>query len=259
MAGSEPRLTIELVPATCLKNLRNVLPRKQWDTLRRRTYREAGGRCEICGGQGSRHPVECHEVWEYDDRHHVQRLLRLVALCPACHAVKHMGFSGTIGRLDEALAHLVAVNSWPAERAVAYTKAAFAQRLERSQHDWVLDLDALRDYGLDPDSVEPKPGARRASRASEGVAKIESRRSRRQVAVSGPDIHDYWTCDGCGRRAKAVLVRVDPADLPPGLESFLADKGFSPDVRATTEVKPPSGWTRRGARVLCDSCGEVAG
>jgi len=43
-----------------------------WDRLRRQVAAEAGERCEIFGGRGRRWPVECHEVWDYDEEHNVQ-------------------------------------------------------------------------------------------------------------------------------------------------------------------------------------------
>lgn len=58
------------------------------DRLRRQVYQAAGDRCEICGGRGTDHPVEAHEVWAYDDTTLVQRLLRMTALCRACREVK---------------------------------------------------------------------------------------------------------------------------------------------------------------------------
>src|SRR3972149_12027864 len=94
-----PRLTIELVPGTTwFSNLRSILPKEDWDALRRPAYRLAGYRCEICGGRGDRYPVAAHEVWKYDVRKHIQRLIRLIALCPACHEVKHIGLAGGRGR-----------------------------------------------------------------------------------------------------------------------------------------------------------------
>jgi hypothetical protein len=79
----QTRLTVELVPSTCwYTNVRSNVSKAVWDRLRRRVAAEAGKRCEICGGRGRRWPVECHEVWHYDDATKVQRLERLVALCP---------------------------------------------------------------------------------------------------------------------------------------------------------------------------------
>jgi hypothetical protein len=72
-----PKLTVELVPETSwYSNLRSELTEEQWDTVRRRCYVAADYRCEVCGGRGPKWPVECHEVWSYDDLEHVQTLVR---------------------------------------------------------------------------------------------------------------------------------------------------------------------------------------
>src|SRR5437588_2921912 len=92
-------LTVELVPSTCwFSNLRSELDKDDWDRLRHAVYERAGNYCEVCGQRGAQHPVECHEVWEYDDEHSVQRLSGLIALCPACHEAKHMGRASSMGR-----------------------------------------------------------------------------------------------------------------------------------------------------------------
>ena len=76
LESERPRLSVELVPATCwLSNLRSELPRQAWDALRRRTYENAGYLCDVCSGRGPTHPVECHEQWSYDDAALVQRLV----------------------------------------------------------------------------------------------------------------------------------------------------------------------------------------
>jgi len=85
----ETRLTVELVPSTCwYTNVRSNVSKAVWDRLRGEVAADAGNRCEVCGGRGRRWPVECHEMWDYDDDRKIQRLERLVALCPACHEVK---------------------------------------------------------------------------------------------------------------------------------------------------------------------------
>ena len=140
----EPSLTVELVPSTSwYANVRSHLPKEEWGLVRRAVYRRACYRCEVCGGRGEHHPVECHEVWDYDDEHRVQRLERLVALCPACHRVKHLGLASVNGRYDEALQHLADVNGWTLEEAGHHADAAFAQWNERSEHEWTLDLGPL--------------------------------------------------------------------------------------------------------------------
>jgi hypothetical protein len=142
--GTLPILNIELVPTTCwYSNLRSELSPGQWDVVRRRTYLEAGYKCEICGGKGKKWPVEAHEVWEYNDCTYVQKLVRTIALCPACHGVKHIGFAAANGRYNKALRHLMKVNKWSAPIAVTYIDHAFEEHGRRSAHNWTLDISWL--------------------------------------------------------------------------------------------------------------------
>jgi len=144
----KPKLTINLVPQTCwCSNVRKQATKQQWDILRKETYRQAGYVCEVCGGKGSRWPVECHERWQYqvDKDECTQRLHGLIALCPACHAVKHYGRSQVIGREDEAAAHLAKINNWTAAQVTHYVGIAFAIWEYRSQRDWILDLSWLEE------------------------------------------------------------------------------------------------------------------
>jgi len=129
-------LTIELVPATSWgANLRSVLPKEDWDRLRKSTCRATGYRCEICRERGPAHPVECHERWKYDDAAGVQRLVGLVALCPSCYAVKHLG--------AEALVKLMRLNNWTAAVAREYVDLVFEIWEMRSAVEWRLDLSWL--------------------------------------------------------------------------------------------------------------------
>lgn len=140
----EPKLFIELVPASQFgDNLRSRLPAKLWDLLRRATYEAAGNKCEICGGKGHKWPVECHEKWEYNEETLVQKLTGLIALCPACHEVKHIGLAGIRGRQEIALRHLAKVNAWTYPQALLHLKEAFEVWNVRSSKIWTLDLSGL--------------------------------------------------------------------------------------------------------------------
>ena len=138
------KLTIELVPSTShFKNVRSEVSGKEWDVLRRESYKKAGYVCEICGGVGDNHPVECHEIWDYDDTNHTQTLTGLISLCPACHEVKHIGLAGINGRHHEATEHLANVNDIHLSEAMRYVEDAFMQYRIRSQHKWKLDISWL--------------------------------------------------------------------------------------------------------------------
>lgn len=142
------RLKLELVPRPLwyTSNIRTILPKEDWDLLRRAVYRRANYLCEMCGGRGPDHPIECHEVWHYDEGARTQALERMTGLCPSCHGVKHMGRSRIVGKGNEAIAHLAAVNGWPLDLAEKYVDFAFYVWARRSGlPGWrlLVDWDAI--------------------------------------------------------------------------------------------------------------------
>jgi hypothetical protein len=146
---SEPlRLRVEMVPQTSwYKDLRELLDDATWARISSLVAERAGERCEICGGRGPRHrPVECHELWRYDDPVRVQTLVRVVALCPDCHTVQHWGFARKHGGDTQARAHLARVNGWSLARTDAHIVEAFRLWARRNQGPWIVDLEGLRPY-----------------------------------------------------------------------------------------------------------------
>ena len=139
--GIKPSLLIELVPSTSWgDNLRSKLPKGKWDELRKQCYKLAGYRCEVCGKPGL---VHAHEVWSYDDEKHIQKLVRLIALCVPCHGVKHFGRTQAIGEGEEATKHLMNVNSWTRAQAITHIREAFKIWEQRSQYPWTLDISKI--------------------------------------------------------------------------------------------------------------------
>ena len=144
------QLTIELVPRTAwFSNVRKMVSRKDWDILRKESYKKANYKCEICGGIGKRYPVECHEVWGYDDDKYVQKLLRLISLCPACHEVKHIGLASVRGRGEIAKKHLAKVNGWSRQETDKYVIEQFDIWRIRSSYTWKIDLTWLEKRNIE--------------------------------------------------------------------------------------------------------------
>jgi len=182
--GDPPRLTIELVPQTCwFSNVRDQVSPQDWDRIRRQVYENAGRRCEVCGGRGSRHPVECHEVWEYDEAAGAQRLVRMIALCPACHEVKHIGLAGIRGRAELAREHLAQVNGWSSDVAERYIQEAFATWRSRSARAWSLDISNLAAYEVDPALIAETGEASAGDRARSVASTVDQRARRGQGRV----------------------------------------------------------------------------
>ena len=133
------KLTVELIPKSSFYvNLRSVLSVDDWDLLRRDTYQKAGYLCDVCGSQGKKWPVECHEIWKYTENNY-QILSGLIALCPSCHEVKHIGLAGVRGRTHIAKAHLMNVNNWSNKQADKHINEAWRLWGIRSKQTWVLE------------------------------------------------------------------------------------------------------------------------
>ena len=133
-----PRTTFE-------QNVRSLVKRSEWNRIRKAVYKRAGYVCEICGGVGKRHPVEAHEVWEYDWSSMEQRLVGLQALCPACHRVKHLGFSFAKGFKWPAIQQLCNVNQWTKKEALEYIDKVFQDWELRSAYNWTVNIEYLKE------------------------------------------------------------------------------------------------------------------
>lgn len=146
--GIKTKLEIELIPKTChYSNIRSMVTTSEWDKIRKLSYAAANNKCEICNdnglNQGYKHRVECHEVFEYDDINHVQKLVKLVSLCVICHQVKHIGRAIAIGREEICLKQLAKVNKWTPIEIQQHILNSFELHKDRSKYQWTLDLSLL--------------------------------------------------------------------------------------------------------------------
>ena len=160
---SKPKLTIELVPKTChFSNVRTCVSTSEWDKIRKLSYASANNKCEICDSdglkQGYKHRVECHEVWDYDDENKIQKLVKLISLCVACHQVKHIGRAIAMGKENDCFNQMAKVNKWTREQIQEHIVESFKLHKTRSKHKWGLDLSLL---SKDPYNIELKENTER--------------------------------------------------------------------------------------------------
>jgi hypothetical protein len=133
---------MEPIPvASGFANLANLLPRPQWDRLRRAVYRRAGHRCQACG---RRTVLHCHEVWRFNPRTQYQHLGGFRALCPTCHAATHI--TQARGRRQRALLrHYVATNGLQPNAGPAALKDATRRQQWLDRFSWTV---IYGDYNL---------------------------------------------------------------------------------------------------------------
>jgi len=134
---------IELVPKTSWhKALKDTLPKRKWEKIRRRELERAGYKCEICGYSGK--GLICHEIWHYDDSARIQRLVGYKIVCGDCSLIYHLGRTVSIGLEGQAIQHLSHITGVSVEEAEKQLRQVSASYLlpkwkERSQYSWTID------------------------------------------------------------------------------------------------------------------------
>jgi hypothetical protein len=137
------RLLIELIPKSAHGvNLRAAGTKTQWKTIKALTVRLACGRCEICSaGPTDDHPLETHEVWQWETASSRQVLVRTIALCWLCHLAKHPGMADKLGLAERMHRHVMRVNQWSPDELVRHTKDSLREWIRLSQVRWQFEPD----------------------------------------------------------------------------------------------------------------------
>ncbi|MFC4060594.1 hypothetical protein ACFOWE_20010 [Planomonospora corallina] len=139
------RLNTDLLPPDAWgSDLRSIVSVADWNRLRD----TIPSWCEMCmtprrGERGRIRRPDCHELWAFDDVHHVQKLRRLVALCADCRSVQRIDQAESGGGMMLVLAALCTANDWSHDQAMAEIERVRRIRAEREQTDWDLDLSVL--------------------------------------------------------------------------------------------------------------------
>lgn len=138
------KLSIELVPSTVWESsVYKLMSREVWDSIRNDFIKENGRKCQVCGETSG--TMNLHEIWNYDDKKHVQKLEGFILLCRMCHHVKHIGLAGILanqGKLgyDKVIEHFCKVNDCTKKEFEKHKAKAFEIWRERSEYEWNQDF-----------------------------------------------------------------------------------------------------------------------
>jgi hypothetical protein len=143
MSGKRSKLAIDLIPESCWKtSIRKSMPETEWNKIHQEVLKKAGDACDICG---SKEKVVCHEIWQYDDKQHIQKLKGFHSICRMCYAVEHFGLSQVLAmkgylNLNEVIKHFCKVNAASWDDFNKHKEKEFAKHRERSSHKWKTDF-----------------------------------------------------------------------------------------------------------------------
>ncbi len=125
------------------------MSREAWYNIREGIIKENGRRCQVCGETNG--TINLHEIWNYDDVKHIQKLEGFILLCQMCHHVKHIGLAGILaneGKLDynEVIKHFCKVNNCSEKEFENHVNRAFEIWRKRSEHQWKQDFGKYEEF-----------------------------------------------------------------------------------------------------------------
>lgn len=141
------KLELTLVPASSwYTNLRSAMG-ENWTKLSREIRKRNNYTCQFCGwketdySRRNREYSHLHEVWEYDDEKHIQRLMGFEVVCPTCHSVHHWGLSQLRGLdMDKLVYHACVINNCTPAEFREHINKSVEKWNERSDIEWDIDL-----------------------------------------------------------------------------------------------------------------------
>lgn len=131
-------LTIEPIPSSsAMASVAKLLPRAEWDRIRRSVYKRAGYRCQICGRDAR---LNCHEVWYHNERTGYQWLMGFEALCDDCHGVKHILSTRNRATFDRLANHFMEVNRVGYQEFQSYLRDTRLRQRELNKREWHISF-----------------------------------------------------------------------------------------------------------------------
>ena len=142
-------LRIQLIPkSTWGVNVRSKVKKSDWDKIRKAVYEKANMECHIC--EEKYESLDAHEVWEFDEENHIQKLVEIIGICKACHNTIHYGRANMIGTQKEARDHFLKVNECDMVDWQNEVLQARVDGLRRNEiTDWKLDLSLIEEQGYE--------------------------------------------------------------------------------------------------------------
>jgi 5-methylcytosine-specific restriction endonuclease McrA len=141
-------LKVQLIPKTAWgKNVRSNVKKSEWDKIRKTVYEKENMICRICGDKDT--TLHAHEVWDFDEETHIQKLIDIVGICAACHNTIHYGRAQKMGTAKEAKEHFMKVNDADDLDWTLEIQEVQINHLRKSKiREWKLDISLIEKYGI---------------------------------------------------------------------------------------------------------------
>ena len=102
--------------------------------------------CEICNEKNT--DLHLHEIWNFDNKKQIQKLIGLSAICENCYNAIHFGRAIKLGLGEAAIEQLKKVNNWTEKQISTHLENAKKLWQTRNEINYVLDLTWLQEENL---------------------------------------------------------------------------------------------------------------
>lgn len=147
----ELKLKLHLIPQTSFYyNLRSYLGRTQWSKLSRRIREKHNYKCQYCGfveDRINKKYTNLHEIWKFDEKNKIQKLIGFECICSDCHNIHHWGFSKFKGlNLEYLIKHACRVNNCTPQQFKKHIEKEKEIWYRRSQIKWKIELGDWKNF-----------------------------------------------------------------------------------------------------------------
>lgn len=109
--------------------------------------------CAVCDVQKTEDEIDIQELWHFDDKLKIQKLVCYYPICISCQDHSYMPNESDKEELESFVEFFKKVNKWSTEQAIEHINQALALQKMRDQSDWIVDVEYLvSELNIQPNS-----------------------------------------------------------------------------------------------------------
>lgn len=99
--------------------------------------------CAVCGVQKTEDEIDIQELWHFDDKYKIQKLLCYYPICINCQNHSYTPSEPDSEENESFFEFFKTINQWSAEQVKDHINQAVALQKMRDQSEWIVDVEYL--------------------------------------------------------------------------------------------------------------------
>lgn len=102
-----------------------------------------GCQCAVCDVQKTEDEIDIQELWQFDDKRKIQKLVCYYPICINCQDHSFMPSELDDDELQSFVQFFKDINGWSVEQSKDHIQNALSLKKSRDQSDWIVDVEYL--------------------------------------------------------------------------------------------------------------------